>query len=224
MVSTRKKRLSLRPRDHVVTNKVIRNTYTLLSLTLIFAGVMAYFGLSETRTFGNWLIWLFGALGILALMYPFKDSFIGVLLAFAFTGWDGYWSGPYIRHYLELPEGEKIFMWSAFSTAFLFLILSAYAHISKKDFSYWGGYLCICLCGLCLVTILACFTANSALLLALAFAGVVLFSGYILYDTSRIIHGGETSFVSATIELYLDIIIIFFYFLRIFANFFAIKR
>lgn len=215
-----RRKLNYRDSQAVETNQTIRKTYLLLAITLIFSGFMSFLGLQLERSFDNWLMWLLGGIGLLLLIYPFKDSWFGLVVVFAFVGWDGYFAGPFIRYYLEMPEGESIVMWSLFTTALLFLSLSFYAFKSKRDFNYLGAFLHNLLFASVILLFGRLFGGIELNMLAMALSGIGLFSAYILYDTSRIIHGYEKNYIEATVELYLDIMNIFFDLLRLFGSFF----
>ena len=134
---------------------------------------------------------------------------MGLVSIFAFTGWMGYWIGPTLNFYLKFSNGGTLIALAAGMTATVFFSLSAYAMLSKKDFSFMGSFLFVGLVVL-ILGFLTMFIANiPGLYLALSAMGVLIFSGYILYDTSRMIHGGETNYIMATVNLYLDIINLF---------------
>jgi len=200
------------------SNAVLKNTYRLLSMTLIFSALTAFVGM-------RFPVQGWGALGILALAIgllfatrAYRDSAIGVVLVFGFTGLMGFSLGPTLNHYLAAANGSMTVGMAMAATGISFGALSAYVHMSKKDFNYLGGFLFVALIALIVVSLIGLFVSIPGLSLVLAYVGVLLFSGYILYDTSRIIHGHEKNYLMATISLYLDILNLFTSFLRIFSG------
>lgn len=199
----------------VATNSVLRNTYMLLSLTLIFAAVTAYIG--TTVQFSMW-----GYIGTIVLsfvalfaIHAVKNSGWAVALVFAFTGLSGFSMGPLLQQFLNMPNGSLLIATAAGITALIFGSLSAYVLVTRKDYSFMGGMLFMGLIALVLVSLVAMFFSFPMLHLALAYVSIILFSGFVLYDTSRIVNGGETNYVLATVQLYLNIQNIFVSVLRI---------
>ncbi len=200
------------------TNKVLKNTYLLLSMTLIFSAVMA--GVSIQLNFPplHWAIQLGGMIGLLMLTNVFKNSAIGLLCVFAFTGFMGLTAGPTINLYLSFfSNGPELVMTAAGGTGVIFLALSGYVLTTRKDFSFMGGFLFVGLIVMVVASLANLFFQVAAVQLALSAASILLFSGYILYDTSRIIHGGETNYLMATVQLFLDIYIMFMNLLNLLA-------
>ena len=194
---------------------VLQNTYRLLSLTLIWSSLTAYLGmLFPVGGFGMLGIMLL-AFGLLFATKAYSNSGTGVLLVFGFTGLMGFSLGPTMNHYLSLPNGSEIVGTALLATGAAFLGLSAYVQISKKDFAFLGGFLMIALIGLLVVSLIGLFFPTPGMSLALAYVSVLIFGGYILYDTSNIISGRETNYIMATISLYLDILNMFLALLRI---------
>ncbi len=200
-----------RPVESILsTNKVLKNTYLLLSMTLIFSAAMA--GVSIYLNFPpiHWILQLGGMIGLLMLTNVFKNSALGVLCVFAFTGFMGLTAGPTINMYLSFfSNGAELVMTAAGGTGVIFLALSGYVLTTRKDFSFMGGFLFVGLIVMIIASLANMFFQVPALHLALSAASIMLYSGYILYDTSKIIHGGETNYVMATVQLFLDIYIIF---------------
>ncbi|MGR8948936.1 MAG: Bax inhibitor-1/YccA family protein [Gammaproteobacteria bacterium] len=194
----------------LATNKLIRNTYTLLSLTLIFSAMMAGLAVFVGAGRGVSLMCSIAALGLLWLVLPrTANSAAGLGVVFAFTGLLGFGLGPTIGYYLAVPGGSQIVMTALGGTGVIFLALSGYALTTRRDFSFMGGFLVVGLL-VALVAMLAnIFLAIPALSMALSAAIIMLFSGFILYDTSRMINGGETNYIHATVGLYLSILNIF---------------
>jgi len=200
-----------RPVESILaTNKVLKNTYLLLSMTLIFSAAMA--GLSIYMNFPpmHWLIQIGGMFGLLMLTNVFKNSALGLVCVFAFTGFMGLTAGPTVNLYLSaFANGAELVMTAAGGTGVIFLGLSGYVLTTRKDFSFMGGFLFIGLIVMILASLANLFFQVAAVQLALSAMSILLFSGYILYDTSKIIHGGETNYVMATVTLFIDIYIIF---------------
>ncbi|MAA63417.1 MAG: BAX inhibitor protein [Alteromonadaceae bacterium] len=191
--------------------KVLRNTYTLLAMTLLFSAVMAAVSMSIGLSQGASLICSLGALGLVWLVLPrTANSSAGIAVVFAFTGLLGLSLGPLLMHYLAFQGGSQIVVQALGGTAFVFLGLSGYVLTTKKDFSFMRGFL---VAGMMVVlvalvgSIIASFfgVEMSAFSLAISGAIVFLMSGFILYDTSRIVNGGETNYIMATTSLYLSI-------------------
>ena len=193
----------------VTTNRVIRNTYLLLSMTLLFAAVTAGLSVALKLPHPGILLTLGGFFGLLFAVHKLKDSGWGILAVFAMTGFMGYTLGPVISRYLGLPNGGEIVMQAMGATAVIFVGLSAYALTTKKDFSFMGGFLMVGILLAFLAGLAAIFFAIPALSLTVSAAFVLLMSGLILYETSNIIHGGETNYVLATVTLFVSIFNLF---------------
>jgi len=193
----------------LATNRVIRNTYLLLSLTLLFAAATAGLSMALKLPHPGILITLVGYFGLLFAITKFRDSGLGVGLVFALTGFMGYTLGPVISHYLSLPNGGQTVMLAMGGTAAIFLGLSGYALTTRKDFSYLGGFLMVGILVAFLAGLAAIFFAIPALSLTVSAAFVLLMSGLILYETGSIIHGGETNYVMATVSLFVSIFNLF---------------
>lgn len=192
-------------------SRVLRNTYTLLAMTLLTSAATAGLAVTLGVGRGTSLLMSLAALGLIWFVLPrTANSGKGVAVIFAFTALLGASLGPLLSHYLKLQNGPQIVMQALGGTALVFLSLSAYVLMSRKDFSFMGGFLFVGLI-VVLVSLLAMAVAGffgvyiSGVYLALNAAIVLLMSGFILFDTSRIIHGGETNYVLATTALYLDI-------------------
>jgi len=187
------------------TNKVIRNTYTLLSITLLFSALTAGIAVMTNMPFMNPIITLVGYFGLLFLTTRFRNSALGLLFVFALTGFMGLTLGPIISAYLHLPNGGQIVMTAMGGTGVIFLGLSGYALTTRKDFSFIGGFLMVGILVAFLASIASLFLAMPGLSLAVSAMFVLLMSGLILYQTSEIIHGGETNYIMATVTLYIAI-------------------
>jgi len=187
------------------TNRVIRNTYMLLSLTLAFSALTAGVSMALGLPHPGLIITLVGYFGLLFLTSKFRDSGLGVLFVFALTGFMGFTLGPVISKYLAMPNGHQVVMQAMGGTAAIFLGLSAYALTSRKDFSFMGGFLMVGILVAFLAGLGAVFFEMPGLSLAVSAMFVLLMSGLILYETSNIIHGGETNYVMATVTLFVSI-------------------
>jgi len=191
------------------TNKVIRNTYMLLSLTLAFSALTAGAAMALNLPHPGLIVTLVGYFGLLFLTAKFKNSALGLAFVFALTGFMGYTLGPIISTYLSLPNGGQIVMTAMGATAAVFLGLSGYALSSRKDFSFMGGFLMVGIVVAFLAGLGAIFFEMPALSLAVSAMFVLLMAGLILYETSNIIHGGETNYIMATVTLFVAIFNLF---------------
>lgn len=189
----------------VSTNKVLKNTYMLLGMTLAFsavtAGIAMAVGLSHTMA----LVLMLVGFGLLFVVNRMADSAKGLPAIFAFTGVMGAALGPTLNFYLAMPGGPALVMQALGGTAIVFFGLSAYALTTRKDFSYMGGFLMVGLIVAVVASIANIFLGIPALSLTISAAIVLIMSGLILFDTSRIINGGETNYIRATVSLYLNI-------------------
>ncbi len=193
----------------LATNKVIRNTYLLLSLTLAFAALTAGVSAALNLPHPGILLTLVGYFGLLFAVHKLQNSGGGIIAVFALTGFMGYTLGPIINRYLGLPNGGEIVMQAMGATAVIFIGLSAYALTTRKDFSFMGGFLSVGILVAFLAGLAALFFEIPALSLTVSAAFVLLMSGLILYETSNIIHGGETNYVLATVTLFVSIFNLF---------------
>ena len=195
--------------DLIVRNNVLKNTYILLSMTLLFSGICAAVAMALQLPSPGLLLSLGGYFGLLFATYKFKNSSAGILCVFALTGFMGYTLGPILSSYLGMANGGQVVMQSMLATATIFLSLSAYVLTTKKDFSFMGGFLMVGI----LVTFLAglggLFFEIPMLSLAVSSLFVLLMSGLILYETSNILHGGETNYIMATVSLFVAIFNLF---------------
>ena len=187
------------------TNKVIRNTYTLLSMTLLFSALTAGIAVMTNMPFINPIITLVGYFGLLFLTTRFRNSGLGLLCVFALTGFMGLTLGPIISAYLSMPNGGQIVMTAMGGTGVIFLGLSGYALTTRKDFSFIGGFLMVGILVAFLASLASLFLTLPGLSLAVSAMFILLMSGMILYQTSQIIHGGETNYIMATVSLYIAI-------------------
>lgn len=197
------------------TNKVLKNTYLLLGMTLLFSAVTAGISMAMGLSHGMGLILLLVGFGLLFVVNRMADTSKGLLAIFAFTGVMGASIGPMLNYYLAMPGGPAHVLQALGGTAIVFFGLSAYALTTRKDFSYMGGFLIVGLLVAVVASIANIFMGIPALSLAVSSAIVLIMSGLILWDTSRIIHGGETNYIRATVALYLDIYNLFVHLLHL---------
>lgn len=194
--------------SELATNKVLRNTYALLSMTLIFAGIMAFVGIMMQIGHGMALVADIVAIVMLWFVLPrTANSGAGIPVIFAITGLLGFGLGPIVNHYLAM--NGNIVMTALGGTGVIFLGLSSYALTTKKDFSFMGGFLMVGLMVVILAGIANIFLQMPVMFLVLNAAIVLIMSGLILFETSRIINGGETNYIMATASLFLSILNLF---------------
>ncbi|MBN9424256.1 MAG: BAX inhibitor protein [Candidatus Accumulibacter sp. 66-26] len=202
------------------THKVLRNTYLLLAMTLLFSGAVAGAAVALRLPHPGLIVTLLGYFGLLFLTGKMRDSSWGLVSVFALTGFMGYTLGPIVGHYLSLPNGSQTVMLAMGGTGAVFLGLSAYAVISRRDFGFMGGFLAVGVLVAFLASLAAIFFQIPALSLTVSAAFVLLMSGLILFETSRIINGGETNYIMATVSLFVSIYNLFLSLLQLlgFAN------
>jgi modulator of FtsH protease len=193
----------------LATNKVIRNTYMLLSMTLLFSALTAGVSMALNLPHPGLLLTLGGYFGLLFATAKFRDRALGLAFVFALTGFMGYTLGPILNSYLALPDGGQVVMAAMGATGAIFLSLSGYALTSRKDFSFTGGFLMVGILVAFLAGLGAVLFEMPGLSLAVSAMFVLLMAGLILYETSNIIHGGETNYIMATVTLYVSIFNLF---------------
>ena len=186
-------------------NKVLRNTYMLLGMTLLFSAMTAATAMAMNISPMTAMILSFVGFGLLFVVNKIADSSKGIIAVFAFTGVLGAALGPMLNYYAGLANGPSLIMQALGGTAVVFFALSGYVLTTKKDFSFMGGFLMVGLIVALIASIALIFFAAPMAQLALSAIIVLLMSGFILFDTSRIIHGGETNYIRATVALYLNI-------------------
>ncbi|HEB56348.1 MAG TPA: Bax inhibitor-1/YccA family protein [Gammaproteobacteria bacterium] len=191
------------------TNKVIRNTYILLSVTLLFSALTAGVSMALNLPHPGLLLTIGGYFGLLFATAKFRNSPLGLAFVFALTGFMGYTMGPILNAYLALPNGGQVVMTAMGTTGVIFLGLSGYALTSRKDFSFMGSFLMVGILVAFLAGLGAIFFEMPGLSLAVSSMFVLLMAGLILYQTSAIIHGGETNYIMATVTLYVSIFNLF---------------
>jgi FtsH-binding integral membrane protein len=193
------------------THKVLRNTYMMLGLTMIPTVIGAVIGMSMNFSFMAQSP-IMGAVVMLAVMFGLfwgisknRDSGVGVALLLALTFFMGLMLGPILQVALHLKNGAQLVGLAAGGTGVIFLALASYATVSKKDFSFLGNFLFVGLILLIIASLANMFFQVPAAALAISSIAVLIFSGFILFDVSRIVQGGETNYIMATLALYLDI-------------------
>lgn len=194
----------------IATNKLIRNTYTLLSMTLLFSAVTATLSVFLRMPPMTYMLSVGGAFLLMWLVLPrAAQSASGIGVVFAITGLLGFAIGPILSMYLKLPNGPQIVATALGGTGVIFLGLSFYALTTRRDFSFMGGFLFVGMLVVLGASLLNIFLAIPAMSLAMSAAIVMLMSGYILFDTSRMIHGGIDNYIVATVGLFLNIFNLF---------------
>ena len=202
-------------------HRVLRNTYMMLGLTMIPTVIGALIGMSTNFSFlaqypimGPLL--MFGAMmGLLFGVSATRNSVWGIVLLLAFTFVAGFFLGPMLQYALQLRNGAQLVGLAAGGTGIVFFGLAGYATVSRRDFSFMGKFLFVGLILLIVASIANLFFQVPAASLTISAIAVLLFSAYILYDVSDIIHGGETNYVMATMRLYLDIYNLFVHLLNL---------
>lgn len=190
----------------LATNKVLRNTYLLLSMTFFFSAFCAYMSFALGVKPLNPLLMIVGAYGLMFLTHALRNSALGLVSVFAFTGFMGYTLGPLLSFYIaNFSNGPQLIATALGGTGMIFFALSGYALTTRKDFSFLGGFLFIGVMIALLAMIAGLFFNIPALHLAISAAFVLISSGLILFQTSEIIHGGETNYISATVTLFVSI-------------------
>jgi modulator of FtsH protease len=192
----------------LATNKVIRNTYMLLSMTLLFSGVAAYAGVAMNASHGMALVADIAAIAMLWFVLPrTANSATGIPVIFAITGLLGFGLGPVLNYYLAI--NPSIVMTALGGTGAIFLGLSTYALTTRKDFSFLAGFLMVGMFVILGAALLNIFMGMPAMFLAINVGVIMIMSGFILFETSRIVNGGETNYIMATASLFLSLLNMF---------------
>ncbi len=198
------------------TNKLIRNTYMLLSMTLLFSAVTAGISMVLALPPMAYMLSLGGAFLLLWLVLPrTANSAAGIGVVFAITGLMGLGLGPILNFYAGLPHGPQIIATAMGGTGAIFLALSGYALTTKRDFSFLGGFLFAGMIVVLLAIVANIFLAIPAMSLMISAVVVILMSGFILFDTSRMVNGGIDNYILATVSLYLSIYNLFVHLLNL---------
>lgn len=188
------------------TNKVLRNTYLLLSMTLLFSAAMAVVAMTLNLPHPGLIITLLGYFGLLFLTTKFSNSAWGIIFVFALTGFMGLTLGPILNMYVHaFSNGHQLILTALGGTGVIFLGLSAYALATRKDFSFMAGFLMVGVMVAFFSGLAAVLFAMPALTLAVSAMFILLMAGMILFQTSEIVHGGETNYILATVSLYVSL-------------------
>jgi modulator of FtsH protease len=204
----------------LTTNKMLRNTYMLLAMTLLFSAMTAGLSMTMNLPHPGMVLTMVGYFGLLFLTTKLRNSVWGLVAIFALTGFMGLTLGPIISMYVNaFSNGAQLVMTALGGTGIIFLGLSAYALTTRKDFSFMGGFLMVGVLVAFLAGIAAMFMTLPGLSLAVSAMFILLMSGMILFQTSEIIHGGETNYILATVSLYVSIYNLFLSLLQILGAF-----
>lgn len=194
----------------LATNKVLKNTYMLLSMTLLFSAAVAGASMVLGLPHPGLVITMVGYFGLLFLTNKFSNSSVGILCVFALTGFMGYTLGPILSAYTTtFSNGTELIMTALGGTGIIFFALSGYVLTTRKNFSFIGGFMMVGILVAFLAGIAAMIFSIPALSLAVSAMFILLMSGMILYQTSEIIHGGETNYILATVSLYVSLFNLF---------------
>ncbi len=206
-----------RPATSVVaTNRLIRNTYSLLALTLLFSGLTAGLSMVLAVPPMAYLLCAGGALVLIWFVLPrAARSANGLWVVFGITGLLGFGLGPILSLYLALPNGSSVVMTALGGTGVIFLALSGYALTTRRDFSFLGGFLFTGFIVVLVAIIANLFLQIPVLSLVISAVVILIMSGFILFDTGRMVNGGETNYILATVSLYLSIFNIFIHLLHL---------
>ena len=197
-------------------NRVLRNTYLLLGMTLAFSAVTALVAMAMNAPHPGFIITLVGFFGLLYAVHKTADSSLGLLFTFLFTGFLGFTAGPILNAYMSLANGPSLVASALGTTAAAFIGLSAYAVITRRDFSFLSGFLVVGFFVLMGAVVLGFFFDLSAFSVAISCGFVLFASAAILWQTSAIVHGGETNYIRATVTLYVSFYNLFMSLLHIF--------
>ncbi len=204
----------------LATNKLLKNTYLLLSMTLLFSAATAGISMLLNLPHPGIIVTLIGYFGLLFLTHKFSNSAWGLLFVFALTGFMGMTLGPILNMYLNVfSNGHELIMTALGGTGVIFLGLSGYALTTRKDFSFIAGFLMVGILVAFVAGLAAAIFSIPALSLAVSAMFVLLMSGMILFETSAIVHGGETNYILATVSLYVSIYNLFLSLLQLLAAF-----
>jgi modulator of FtsH protease len=199
----------------LIQHKVLRNTYMMLGLTMIptvigaIAGTATNFSFLAQYPIMGPLLMLAAMFGLMFAVAATRNSIWGVILLLAFTFVMGWWLGPMLQYALQFRNGGQLVGVAAGGTGLIFFTLAGIATVTRKDFSFMGKFLMVGLILLIIASIANLFFQVPVASMTISALVILLFSGYILYDVSQIVHGGETNYVMATLKIYLDIYNIF---------------
>ncbi len=193
----------------IARHRVLRNTYALLSMTLLFSAAIAGLAVALQAPPAGLVITLVGYFGLLFLVHKLQHSGWAIPVVFALTGFMGYTLGPVLAKHLALPGGAQTIALALGATGATFLALSAWVLASRRDFSFMGGFLFAGMVIALLASLAAMFLQLPALALAVSAMVALLSAGMILFETSRIVNGGETNYVLATVGLFVSLFNLF---------------
>lgn len=208
--------ISARAAGAVSINKVLRNTYMLLGMTLAFSALMAGVSMAMGAPYLGPIVTLVGFFGLIFAVHKTAHSSLGLLFVFLLTGFMGFTIGPIINAYLSLANGPSLVTSALGTTAAAFVGLSAFAVVTRKDFSFLSGFLVVGFFVLMGAVVLSLFFDLSAFSVAISCAFVLFASAAILWQTGAIIHGGETNYIIATVTLFASFYNLFVSLLHIF--------
>ena len=210
----------LQTESALATNKVLRNTYLLLGMTFLFSAFTAYMSFAMHVRPMHPVLMIVGIYGLMFLTSALKDSPMGLVAVFAFTGVMGYTLGPILSFYVAaFSNGPQLIATAMGGTGMIFFGLSGYALTTRKDFSFLSGFLFIASMTALLAMIAGIFFQVPMISLAVSAMFVLISSGLILFQTSEIIHGGETNYISATVTLFVSIYNLFISLLQLLGAF-----
>ncbi len=212
----------VRSQSFISSNAILKNTYMLLAMTLMFSAVMAYVAILMNVGMINPWLFLAGAIGLQILIHFTAESAFGIIATFLFTGFMGFTAGPFLNLLMStLSNGSELIIISAGGTALVFFALSGYILTTRKNMNFMATAL-VAGSIVAMVAMLVSLLFNiPGLQLALCILFILLSSGMILYQTSAIIHGGETNYVLATVSLYLSIYNLFMTILQLLVAFYG---
>lgn len=201
----------------IATHSVLRNTYLLLAITLTFSACVATASMALKLPYLGPIVTLIGFWGLSYVTYRTSHSAMGLFWTFVLTGFMGYTLGPILNAYLShYVNGGQLVTMSLAGTAGTFFLLSAYTLITRKDMSFLGGFITVGFFVLLALFVVSLFTTMPMLTLVFSGLAVLFASAIILYETSSIIHGGETNYIRATVSLYSSIYMLFLHLLNLF--------
>ena len=204
-----------RTQSGIANTRLIGNTYLLLTATLLTSTITAAIAMSVGARPVNWLLMLAIFIGMPFVINRFRNSAWGLVLTFVFTAFMGYVIGPILAFYLSLSNGPQIVTMAFGTTAAAFIGLSAYTFVTRKDFSFMRSFLFAGLIVLLVAIIANIFLMIPLLSLTISSVAVLLMSGMILYDTSRMLNGGEDNYIMMTVSLYANIYVLFVHLLNL---------
>ena len=208
--------ITARPLPSVQVNRVLRNTYLLLGMTLAFSALTAMVSMAMNAPHPGLIITLVGFFGLLFAVHKTANSSLGLLFVFLLTGFMGFTLGPILNAYLSLANGPSLVASALGTTAAAFIGLSAFALVTRKDFSFLSGFLVVGFFVLMGAVVLGLFFDLSAFSVVISCGFVLFASAAILWQTSAIVHGGETNYILATVTLFVSIYNLFLSLLHIF--------